>query len=107
WSTQYKECGFDDFFKLSQQPCYYCGQKPYISRNIASGKRKPKISKIQIELGNFVYNGLDRIDNTKGHTVDNVVTCCYRCNQGRNDMTQEQFFNLIKLIYNKHFSSVK
>jgi hypothetical protein len=29
--------------------------------------------------------GCDRIDNTKGHTKDNVVPCCYTCNIVRND----------------------
>jgi len=24
--------------------------------------------------------GCDRVDNSKGHTMDNVVPCCYRCN---------------------------
>ena len=27
--------------------------------------------------------GTDRIDNTKGHTVDNVVPCCMKCNKDR------------------------
>jgi hypothetical protein len=29
---------------------------------------------------------LDRIDNTKGHTLDNVVPACIRCNYARRDM---------------------
>lgn len=29
--------------------------------------------------------GLDRIDNTKGHTKDNVVASCYDCNCARNN----------------------
>ena len=29
--------------------------------------------------------GCDRIDNSKGHTKNNVVPCCYECNCARND----------------------
>lgn len=30
------------------------------------------------------YNGLDRLDNTKGHTRENCVTACKECNNARN-----------------------
>lgn len=42
-----------------KKPCIYCGDNKRI--------------------------GLDRIDNTKGHTKDNVVPCCYDCNCARMD----------------------
>lgn len=29
--------------------------------------------------------GADRIDNTKGHTKNNVIPCCYECNCARNN----------------------
>lgn len=29
--------------------------------------------------------GLDRIDNTRGHEIGNVVPCCYECNVARNN----------------------
>ena len=43
--------------------------------------------------------GLDRIDNTKGHTVDNIVTACEDCNKARNNsFTHEETFILGEAI---------
>ena len=43
--------------------------------------------------------GLDRIDNTKGHTLDNVVPCCYECNIARgNNFTYEEMLEIGKTI---------
>ena len=43
--------------------------------------------------------GLDRVDNTKGHTKDNVVVCCYTCNVARGDnFTHEEMIELGKTI---------
>lgn len=33
---------------------------------------------------------LDRVDSTKGYCMKNVVSCCKRCNQIKNDFTAEQ-----------------
>ena len=35
---------------------------------------------------------LDRIDNTKGHSMDNVQLCCRHCNVSKKDNEQQLFF---------------
>lgn len=92
--TNYKECDFDFFYSMSQQSCYYCGRAPHRTYIYKRGG------------GAFTYNGLDRVDSNKGHTPDNVVPCCYRCNQAKNDMATNEFFSLIKMIYEKHLLPV-
>jgi len=72
---------------LITQECHYCGAPP------AQGCRSPTRN------GAFVYNGLDRVDNTKGYTIDNVVPCCIGCNRAKSTMTIEEFRALIKNIY--------
>ena len=38
-------------------------------------------------------NGIDRVDNIKGYTEDNVVTCCIRCNKAKNNSSLDEFEN--------------
>lgn len=43
--------------------------------------------------------GLDRIDNSRGHEIGNVVPCCYECNVARGDnFSFEEMFILGKTI---------
>lgn len=43
--------------------------------------------------------GIDRVDNSKGYTLENSVSCCGRCNIMKNDMTVFEFINKCKVIY--------
>ena len=79
------------FKELTQKDCYYCGAKP---SNI-TGRNRP--------AGSYIYNGLDRIDNTKGYIIDNVVTCCKTCNGAKSDLTLQEYKDFIKRSYNKIF----
>ena len=101
WQLSYKDedISFEDFLNLSQQNCYYCNKPP---SNCSSAYCK-RNTKFRQENGKFIYNGLDRIDNTKGHLKINVVPCCIDCNIAKLDRSQEDFFIWIKNIYNKHF----
>jgi hypothetical protein len=51
----------------------------------------------------WTYNGLDRVDRSKGHTSDNVVSCCWDCNRAKGDMTKEDFIIHIKRMYDHNF----
>lgn len=73
--------------KLIEQDCCYCGQKP-IARYTAIGC-----------AGEYEWNGIDRVDNTKGYTVDNCVPCCKLCNFGKRDLTIAEFSSWIERTY--------
>jgi len=72
-------------FKLSKEQirdlisadCYYCGDKPNNSL-MYHGKA-------------ITYQGIDRKDNTKGYTPDNVVPCCIRCNKMKKILSYDEF----------------
>lgn len=73
---------------LATRDCFYCGSEP---GNMIS------------EYG-FKYNGLDRIDSSKGYTLTNVVTSCKICNRSKSDMSQKDFYDWIKRTYVKIIS---
>lgn len=56
---------------IINQPCHYCGENDW--RKI----------------------GCDRIDNSKPHTPDNVVPCCFECNCKRGKKSYEEFMQLL------------
>jgi hypothetical protein len=67
----------DEFKIFWNKPCYYCA-------------------------GPIEMVGLDRVDNTKGYEITNVVSCCARCNKMKNDLDQQSFLAHCVLIVEKH-----
>lgn len=90
------DCDFETFYKLSQQNCYYCDSQPTLIFNV--GRRRS--SNNQLKYGNFVYNGLDRLNNSIGHSIGNIVPCCWTCNYMKRTLTVEEFLTHISKIYN-------
>jgi 5-methylcytosine-specific restriction endonuclease McrA len=66
------------FFDVTQRQCHYCGVAPgRVSRTFRGGV--------------FTYNGVDRPDNDRGYTEDNVVACCSICNHAKHIMSYDAF----------------
>lgn len=85
----------DEFLKLSQGNCYYCGQEPStFFRCRYKGS----------EYG-FYYNGVDRKDSKVGYIADNCISCCANCNYAKRETDYKTFLSNVKRIYLKHFSS--
>lgn len=56
---------FEEYVNKVKEPCYYCNDFfPRVEQGI----------------------GLDRLDNTVGYVIDNVVSCCKNCNQIKMDI---------------------
>ena len=113
WRT-YKnpKVSFEDFYKLSQQPCHYCGIEPYRSYNVGAIERTHNGrysigSELQRQEGNFVYNGLDRIDSNKDHKIENVVPCCWLCNRMKLNMGVKDFLTHIDRISKHQYSIMR
>lgn len=81
---------FEEFLELSQQNCYYCGIEPYRITNIFTSNTSNSVQYSR-DNGDFKYNGLDRKNPLIGHTKENVVPCCKKCNTAKLDYTEEEF----------------
>lgn len=83
-----------DCFKLFENECYYCGELP-----------KPTKSKKGNSVdGLFLRNGIDRLDNSIGYVLNNVVSCCDTCNYGKHIKGHDEFLSWIEKIY---FNQIK
>lgn len=76
------------FFSLVQRNCFYCNIMPY-----------QKMGSKQL-YGYFIYNGIDRLDNKTGYTLENCVACCGVCNKMKRVFSYDDFISKMKKILN-------
>ena len=81
------DLSFDEFMKITKQNCFYCNIEP------------SNIKKSEYNNGDFIYNGIDRMDNSKGYIIDNIIPCCKICNYAKNTMPLEEFYKWVNTIY--------
>lgn len=74
----------DELFDQQNGRCYYTGEKLILATGAKFAVAETNIS-------------IDRIDNAKGYTIDNIVLCTKLVNISRNLLTQSEF---IKMAYN-------
>ena len=78
----------DEMFRMyTKKECVYCGTQPI------------KIHKIGKYSGEYIYNGIDRIDSSLGYIESNIVSCCEFCNRIKNDKTVSEFLSHVEKIY--------
>lgn len=87
---------YNYFKELTKGNCHYCGIQPiqvYQLKNPRTGKIRSGIP--------INYNGIDRVDSTKGYFNDNVVTCCKVCNRAKSNLSLDDFKDWISRVYLK------
>ena len=87
----------DEFSFLIHENCAYCGSAPSNEFRI----KRSSSSKI------LLYNGIDRVDSSKGYILENCVSCCFQCNRSKNSLTNAQFLSWIESVYNKMIAEGK
>lgn len=85
----------EQFAQLTKQNCFYCGIEPstVYKRNHGNGE--------------YIYNGIDRIDNNLGYDIDNVVACCKICNMAKHTMSVPQFRDWIERVHNNFVNAIQ
>ena len=73
-------------FTFVKSNCHYCGKPP---------------NKPHRKCETFLYNGLDRVDNSVGYIESNVVPCCYICNKMKGDLSTEVFLEHLNNIFTR------
>jgi len=82
----------DEALAMMALPCHYCGAPP--------GNGSARAGEA------FRYSGLDRIDNTRGYSPDNVAPCCFGCNRAKHVDSYEAFLGRIRRIYERRIAEV-
>lgn len=86
------ELSLDTLVSIISRPCDYCGKPP--SRAMSPSQMRKHIS-----YQKFRYNGIDRIDSSKGYVESNVVPCCKPCNELKSDKPREEFLAQVAAIH--------
>jgi hypothetical protein len=86
----------EDFKAFCLGDCDYCGIPP---SNVEAD--------YGTKNGEFIYNGIDRVDNSVGYVLGNCVSCCRVCNYMKRTMEREAFLNHITAIYRKSIGDTK
>ena len=73
--------------ELMEGDCFYCGAS------------KSNLSRHPEQNGVYYYNGIDRVDNTRGYVIGNVVSCCKHCNIAKRDRTVSDFLRWVEKVY--------
>ena len=77
----------DEARALFAEDCHYCGVEPLQEHTTTSG------------FGSFVYNGIDRKNNSEGYVKTNVVTCCRTCNYRKGATPYSEFLAWVHAIH--------
>lgn len=80
----------EQFAFLTKQNCYYTGLPP---ANIARAKGKSIP---------YIYNGIDRLDNSAGYNIENCVPCKGKINEMKMDSSYDEFIEMCYLVVNEH-----
>jgi len=78
----------EDCESLFKMDCHYCGSPPSATSKVVRTN----------DCDEFIYNGIDRIENTLGYLKNNIVPCCSLCNFMKGSKTVTEFLSHVEKI---------
>jgi hypothetical protein len=75
-----------EFRQLTMGDCHYCHRKP------------STVWKQRANNGDYLYNGIDRLDSDGPYSVENCVSCCNKHNLMKRDMPLKEFIKACKEV---------
>lgn len=75
----------DQFREITSSNCHYCNSVPSTISNRA--------------VSVYIYNGIDRKDNSVGYVFSNCLPCCPRCNRAKHKLGYGEFLELVSRIH--------
>lgn len=80
----------EEFRTLTKGNCFYCGAKP------------SQVVKKYNRNGEYIYNGVDRLDSSKGYAVENCVSACGTHNLMKLAMSVDEFLEACRSVARLH-----
>lgn len=91
-----------EFEQIVKQPCTYCQAEPR--------EYKARLKKGKGRQVSALMNGIDRIDSSKGYTLDNCIACCTMCNRMKLDLPIADFIKQctkISVLFGKYLEILR
>ena len=76
----------EEFRTLLTSNCHYCGRLPQ------------QVYKTSGTSSQYIYNGVDRIENSKGYDSSNVLPCCKICNFMKMKLSYRDFLDACRAV---------
>lgn len=84
------ELSLEAFAALTKETCFYCGAEPSRVMNLHDSPYSA-----------YTYNGVDRMNNSKGYVPGNCVACCFHCNVAKRDRSIKDFDLWVRALWKR------
>jgi len=95
---------FYEYIKKNGKNCFYCKEPwTYVTNKYTFGKgANPKSDKGKSRANKIKNLSIDRLDNSKTYSIDNIIFCCVECNLKKKNISLDMIKRLYEIITEKN-----